>query len=148
MAYDQGYWHTDQCSELGVEESFAGTHIAIYIKWCLERGLLNDEFDSEDGEARENVKSGRMSANEYFENHLDWKFGKWNLNPRGNEFTESYYNNYIEDLNKSFPAIIYGDEDKVNFAALCYFLDKRYEEFEQIDSAALSTNKKQWWKLW
>ena len=77
MSYDQGYWHTDRCSELDVAEEYVGTHIAVYVKWCLLRNFLIDdtsdkELALEEQTTRKRVRSGNMSANEYFENFREW----------------------------------------------------------------------------
>jgi hypothetical protein len=110
--------------------------------------MLNAPFSTEDGESRDCVAAGRMTADEYFEKHLDWKFGEWNLNDSGNAFTSRYYDRYLQDLKEGFPEVIYGDESKVSFQTLSEFLDRQLEEFKAKPSAGLPLGKKPWWKLW
>jgi hypothetical protein len=92
--------------------------------------------------------AGRMSAGEYFEKHLDWKFGEWNMNTVGNEFTSWYYDRYLQDLKERFPEVICGDESKLNFEVLREFLDRKLEEFKETAAVRQAKECKPRWKLW
>ncbi len=53
MSYDQGYWHTDYCIEQGFNEDYAGTHIAVYVRWCIENDLLSNDLITEDSDRQQ-----------------------------------------------------------------------------------------------
>jgi len=149
MSYDQGYWHTDSCAEKRLDEQYAGTHIAVYLKWCLDKGFLSKDLLMSDADALAAVRDGRMSMSEYFENHLDWKFGEWNLNEEGNAFTKSYYSRYLEEVSDEVPGAVLGPESQVEFQKLYALLDDRLRRFQEFEAQSFHPSKaKPWWKFW
>jgi hypothetical protein len=141
MSYDQGYWHTDACSENGVPEENAATHIAAYVHWCIKRNFISSEIEKQDAAPLIEVRAGKLSAAKYFEDYMDWKLGEWNLNEDGNHFTAAYYDSYLNDLEKHFPTIIYGGWENVDFVSLTQFLDSKLSEFQE-GRLKCSTEKK------
>ena len=149
MSYDQGYWHTDSCAEKNLDEQYAGTHIAVYLKWCIEKNFLSQDILMSDAEPLAAVRDGRMSTSEYFEKHLDWKFGEWNLNEEGNAFTKSYYDQYLEDISAEVPSAVLGPESNVDFSKLYALLDDRLKQFQESGAQTFDKSKaKPWWKFW
>lgn len=149
MSYDQGYWHTDRCAEKNLDEQYAGTHIAVYLKWCLEKGFLSEELLVSDADALAAVRDGRMSISEYFETHLDWKFGEWNLNEDGNAFTKAYYDRYLDEVSVEVPEAVLGPESDVDFQKLFALLDDRLSQSHEFGATAVQKSKtKRWWKFW
>jgi len=149
MSYDQGYWHTDSCAEKNLDEKYAGTHIAVYLKWCIEKGFLSEAHLMSDADALAAVRDGRMSISDYFEMHLDWKFGEWNLNEEGNVFTKAYYDRYLEEVSIEVPGAVLGPESNVDFQKLFALLDGRLSQFHEFGPQAFQKPKtKPWWKFW
>jgi hypothetical protein len=149
MSYDQGYWHTDSCAEKNIDEEYAGTHIAVYLKWCFEKGFLSQDLLKSDADVLAGVRDGRLSMGEYFEKHLDWKFGEWNLNEEGNAFTKSYYNRYLEEVSNEVPSAVLGPESKVELAKLYALLDERLRQFQEFGVQAVQKSEaKPWWRFW
>jgi len=148
MTYDQGYWHQELCEEQGLDEQFAGTHIAVYVRWCIERDFLSEELLASDANELEALRDGRMSSSEYFENRLDWKFGEWNLNDEGNAFTRWYYDRYVKEVQAEVPSAVLGPESGVDFAKLYAMLDERLRQFEALRSKGALPGPKPWWKFW
>jgi hypothetical protein len=148
MSYDRGDWHSDTCAERGLPEENAATHIALYVKWCILHDLISDEISKEDSEPLNLVRSRNMSASEYFDKYMDWKFGEWCLNSVGNTFTSSYYDQYLKDLDEKFPQLIYGTESSAPYDKLSEILDKRFAEFQKLGPNKVSWVKKPWWKVW
>lgn len=144
MSYDQGYWHTDECSKQGLPEENAATHIAVYVLWCIKRNFLSDEIEQLDPEALRQVRGGQLSAAQYFENSMDWKFGEWCLNDAGNQFTLAYYDNYLADIYQYFPSIVYGKWSELDANSVTEFLDSKYLHFTQ----GKLRKKKPWWRFW
>ena len=148
MSYDQGYWHTDACSEKGVPEENAATHIAAYVRWCIEKKLISEQLEQEDSEALKQVRSKHLSAAEYFEEHMDWKFGELSLDDIGNKFTAIYYNRYLADLASNFPNIICGKWSDVDYERLAQFLDNKLSEFRKGKLYVKVEKGKPWWRFW
>ena len=149
MSYDQGYWHTDSCSEKNIDEQYAGTHIAVYVKWCIEKGFLANDILESDADAITSVLDGRMTVSEYFEKYFDWKLGEWNLNEEGNAFTGCYYSHYLEEVSDEVPSAVLGPESNVDFPKLYAMLDDRLRRFKESGAQAFTKPKtKSWWKFW
>ncbi|MCD2451074.1 hypothetical protein GO003_011780 [Methylicorpusculum oleiharenae] len=149
MSYDQGYWHTDSCFANNLDEQYAGTHIAVYIKWCIEKGFLSKDLLVSDADALASIRDGQMSMSEYFEKYLDWKFGEWNLNEEGNAFTKYYYDRYLEEVSFEVPSAVLGPESNVDFPKLYALLDERLRQFQDSGAQAFYKSKaKSWWKFW
>lgn len=149
MSYDQGYWHTDSCAEKNLDEQYAGTHIAVYLKWCLEKGFLSNDLLISDADALAAVRDGRMSMSEYFEKYLDWKFGEWNLNGEGNAFTSAYYSRYLEEVSDEVPSAVLGPESNIELPKLYALLDDRLKQFKESGYKAFYKSRTiPWWKFW
>jgi len=159
-SYDQGYWHTDWCLENDIDEKYAGTHISVFVKWCAMRGLLDYKVEvagekdfeinaREFFDAAERVVNGTYSANEFFEWHLDWKFGPWNIREQEIPFVDDYYPVYLEELNEIQPGVMFGPESAVDWIALTEILDSRYQEYRELGRKKVSwARKRAWWKFW
>lgn len=148
MSYDQGYWHTDSCAEKNLDEQYAGTHIAVYLRWCLEKGFLSHDLLLSDADALAAVRDGRMSMGAYFEEYLDWKFGEWNLNEQGNAFTKSYYSRYLQEVPDQVPSAVLGPENNVDLPELFAMLDERLKQFKEFGAQAFHKKTKPWWNFW
>ncbi len=133
-----------------MEEAYAGTHIAIVVRWCIERDLLAEENLSDQGQinAASQVMQGSLAANEYFEKYFDWKFGEWNLKPAAAEFMNSYYDQYLDDIAVEQPNAIYGPESAVDWNAAFELLDRKRTEYLESCAKDVSQAKNKWWKFW
>ncbi|WP_445370099.1 hypothetical protein ACH518_00370 (plasmid) [Methylomonas sp. HW2-6] len=148
MSYDRADWHTDTCAEKSLPEENAATHIAAYVRWCIQRNLIAEEIAKEDSEVLEQVRKGELSAATYFDEYMDWKFGEWNLNDVGNQFTSAYYESYLADLGIFFPNVVYGEWESIDFDRLASFLDVKFNEFKNGNLKIATRKGKSWWKFW
>jgi hypothetical protein len=149
MSYDQGYWHQEGCAERNIDEKYAGTHIAVYLKWCMEKGFLASTLEASDTQLLTAVRSGSLPVSQYFEENLDWKFGDWCLNERGNAFTTSYYDSYLSEVSVRVPSAVLGPEEGVDFQQLFQLLDERLTQFQELGPKNVPWKKKNpRWKFW
>lgn len=133
--FDCAEWHAEKIPEkkLPVDVMSAYSHLAIYLRWCIEHDLMSDEFLNRLGDVVEDVKSGKnidlryvLKDNEY----LNYRQGAIMFdcfNELGQQFAEYYYGRHSCP---HYPADI--DEYAEN-----YFGTEKYYSEEFQDEAYL-----------
>ncbi|MGL6212081.1 MAG: hypothetical protein ACRC14_19825 [Paracoccaceae bacterium] len=148
MKYDDASWHSDGEFPEASPEEYAGTHIALFVKWCFLRGWAGEELleDCPDDVAR--VISGQMSATDFLFKNCDGKLADADLNPEGNAFASEYYSesgSYTDDYAKHFDGFVYlRPESDHDFAKFTAMVDERLLAFLQSQNPT----EKPWWKIW
>lgn len=170
MKYDDAGWHSGGDFPEGQPEEHGGTHIALFLKWCLVKGWGSSVLP---GDEVEQVVDGRMSASEFFFEHCDGKLVDAMLNADGNAFAERYYGDdglYLDDYSLHFAELMYrAPESAHDFAKFSAVLDARLKSGVLIksqlkpesgidlsgwaapDKAAPKPDSKPpkpWWKFW
>lgn len=133
--FDCAEWHTGKIPEknLPVDVMSAYSHLAIYLRWCIEHDLMSDEFLQNLGDVAEDVKSGKNVDLRYVlkdSEYLSYRQGAIMFdcfNELGQQFTEYYYG---RRSCPHFPADI--DEYAEN-----YFGKEKYYSDEFQDEAYL-----------
>ena len=92
---DDANWHLETIEEkaLPVDEINAYNHMAIYLRWCMERDLMDKEFLAEYGEVVEKVKADPDSVGlrEFIRDELDGQLVGPLFNKIGRAFASYYY---------------------------------------------------------
>ncbi len=133
--FDCAEWHAEKIPEknLPVDVMSAYSHLAIYLRWCIEHDLMSDEFLQKLGAVAEDVKSGKNVDLRYVlkdSEYLNYKQGAIMFdcfNELGQQFAEYYYGRHSCP---HFPADI--DEYAEN-----YFGTEKYYSDEFQDEAYL-----------
>lgn len=129
MKYDDASWHYGGDFPAGQPNEHAGTHIALFLKWCFSRGWAGELHTEEEPEAVTHVVDGRSSATEFFFKFCDGKFTDEDLNDEGNSFASKYYGDnglYLEDYAEHFGDQMYvAPEAAHDFAKFSAMLDSR-----------------------
>jgi hypothetical protein len=89
--YDDASWHYggDFPSELPIENG--GTHIGLFLAWCIDNNLIS-QFQIEESSADINlVLQRKITGRDFFLTNCDEKFTSEDLNELGNSFAEDYY---------------------------------------------------------
>ncbi len=122
---DSGYTHLDKITEkkFDIDELCALNHIAIYIRWCYENGLTNNNFNKYFKEIYDNKEDIRA----YIKKCYISDFTYYILNENGVSFADKFY---IFEDNNAYPA--YVDKN-----ALEYFGEDKYNCKEFDDEAYL-----------
>ena len=133
--FDCAEWHAEKIPEknLPVDVMSAYSHLAIYLRWCIEHDLMSDEFLQKVGDVASCVKSGKNVDLRYVlkdNKYLSYRQGAIMydcFNELGQQFSEYYYGRHSCP---HFPADI--DEYAEN-----YFGTEKYYSDEFQDEAYL-----------
>ena len=104
MSYDNAEWHYggDYPDDLPPENG--GTHIGIFLAWCIANGLLGEMHGKDSAEAVAAVKGRTKTGREFLFEVCDESFTDQDLSDTGNAFAKWYYDGgddgdglYMED---------------------------------------------------
>ena len=128
---DDGAFHLETIQEksLPVDEINAYNHMAIYLRWCMEHDLMDEEFLKEYGEVVKQVKADPASVDlrAFIQNELDGCLFSVLFDQKGRAFAGYYYG---EGDSPYYPA-------DVDDNALRFFGPERYHSNEFQDEAYL-----------
>ena len=92
---DDVSWHLETIEEkaLPVDEINACSHMAVYLRWCMEHDLMGEEFLAEYGETVEKVKAAPDSVDlrEFIRDELDGQLAGLLFSKIGRAFASYYY---------------------------------------------------------
>lgn len=131
MKYDDASWHYGGEFPDDSPQEFGATHIAMFLRWCFNKGWAGDLHLEEEPEDTQRVIDGSMSATEYFLKYCDEKLTDEDLNSKGNAFAENYYGDkglYLPDYAKHFGDLMYvAPESAHDFELFSKVLESRYQ---------------------
>ena len=116
--------------QLDISEINGANHIAMFLRWCIDRDLIDDEFKDFFAEELAAIKSGELDIRKFLINSLSGELTKEILSEEGKAFASFYYDFYAEPDSPCYPE----DVDRV---ALEYFGKEKYECEEFDDEAYL-----------
>lgn len=152
--YDKAKWHwgaKDAPEDLPQENG--GTHIAFFLKWCIEMDFSSEEFLEDFLEIIDKIKSDDFDCREFFIDGMDGVFSSEELNTDGQNFVNEYYTDentefakknswYLSDYGEvenelsrekdaKDDSYFYIDNSKENYIIIKKLIDKKYKEFCQ-----------------
>lgn len=117
--------------QLAIDDKLAGgNHIAAYLRWCIEHGLMSEEFSSRYGDIIQQTLTGGAKAplREFLMSEYKGYLYREIFNEEGQRFAAFYYDFSNED--HCYPC-------SVDDFALEYFGEERYNCAEFKDEAYL-----------
>jgi hypothetical protein len=148
MKYDNASWHNGDAFPSTSPERFGGTHIALMLRWCFQKGWAGEPHNENSKRDLERLLRGELSGTEYLFTWCDGKFTERNLNAEGNAFMRYYYKSgtYLQDYEERFGDKLYvAGEDQHDFAEFSEMVEARYRAFA---SSPAATGKRPWWQFW
>ncbi|MBS2033869.1 hypothetical protein JST97_02725 [bacterium] len=169
LKYDDAGWHGVGDFPEECPPEFAGTHIALFLRWCLCKGWSGPLL--EDQSLVKKVASGEFPATEFLFRYCDGKLLEGMLNVAGNAFASQYYGDeglYLEDYAREFGELMYCAPDHAHdFAKFSRMLEHRLQKGPltkpvvatgKVELSGWGTTKqvtpapkkpaKPWWKFW
>ena len=149
MAYDRMDWHYGGNFPKELSPEHGGTHIGMFLAWCIQNGLSGEFHDEESPGALREVRERRMTGREFLQQCCDEKFWEEDLNDEGNRFAKAYYSGpegtgygaYIEDyesiLTPSYAGTYYVVDSWENYDKLAPRISLRYATFRSTGSVQL-----------
>jgi hypothetical protein len=161
MKYDDASWHSGGEFPPTSPEEFGGTHIALMLRWCFQKGWAGELHTEDSKEDLESLLRGELSATEYLFTWCDGKFTDEDLTADGNAFMRHYYvrGTYHEDYERRFGDKMYvAGEDQHDFAEFSEMVEARYRAFasspaasepaQSEDRGRPAPGKRRWWQFW
>ncbi|HEX6912316.1 MAG TPA: hypothetical protein VF142_18065 [Longimicrobium sp.] len=160
MKYDDASWHAGGRGFPSTSPmEFGGTHIALMLKWCFQKGWVGELHRDEDtAEHLDRLLRGELSATEYFFTWCDGKFTDEDLSDESNAFVLHYYDGpYGRDFEENFGPLYVRSEAEHDFGKFAEMVEARYQEFlraRDAANAALADEnrtepaKRPWWRFW
>ncbi|MBI2826055.1 MAG: hypothetical protein HYX69_15325 [Planctomycetia bacterium] len=107
MKYDDASWHYGGNFPKDSPPEFGGTHIALMLKRCFQKGWAGELHLQESRDDVEKVIRGEKSATEFLFQWCDGKFTDEDLTEEGNAFVGVYYGEdgaFLQDYGSAFGA--------------------------------------------
>lgn len=112
--YDDASWHYGGNYPKDLPKENGGTHIGIFLAWCINNNLIS-EFQLEDfGDDIQRVKNKEITGRHFLFHNCDEKFTDEDLNDLGNNFAQDYYNSQ-NDFTKQHATYLSDYENALNF---------------------------------
>lgn len=90
--YDKAKWHyesKDMPNEL--PEIAGATHIAFFVRWCVENDLMSREIEEDCAEELQQIKDKELDCRDFFFDDMDGVLTSNELNTKGKQFAAAYY---------------------------------------------------------
>ena len=154
--YDKAKWHFGNDNfpeELPIDNAY--THIAFFLRWCIENDFISKEVLKDSSAKIQKVKNGKLNCRQFFIDYFDGVFISEDLNSKGAKFANAYYCNgktkfakihsgYLQDysdwveLNENLTeqygglAYFYIQDTEDNYLSVKKIIDKRYSEYLEM----------------
>ena len=124
----------------------------MYLAWCVNLGLLSQEFEAAHHALLMRVRYREVSGSELLVAGAAGDLKAEHFSSAGQAFTERYYPNYLQDVVDTFGPDIYEIEDNwANYDQIARVLTRQYmgPAAKKVQkSTAADTGKKHWWQVW
>ncbi|MBU0594532.1 MAG: hypothetical protein KKH74_12465 [Gammaproteobacteria bacterium] len=139
MKYDDAETYLLNCeTEIPDAEEACGTHIGIYLAWIVNNAMASDSLSVNAEPVRQRISSGRTLLFE----RCDGKLMSYDLNERGNAFTQAYYEfRYFKDYEETLgldaedpEALLRVENTWSNYDKVAQRLDARLREWQVVSA--------------
>lgn len=133
---------------LDIPEKNCATHMAVFLKWCIEHNLMSDNFVKFYADYREKIEDNSLDMRDFIITNLKGEMNTIFFNAEGRAFCEYYYEEYYDDVDKA--VLDYFGEDKFHsekyqneaylfvpfnktfFKILSRYINKAYRNFKKL----------------
>ena len=135
MKYDDASWHYGGDFPEELSKQAGGTHIGMFLTWCLLNGLSGKIHLEDASDDLDKLKNRSETPGQWFCNYCDEKFIDEDLSDEGNLFAEYYYASddapYVEDyiniLGSNLESIYYVPDSWECFDAIAPLISQRFK---------------------
>ncbi|MDR3212932.1 MAG: hypothetical protein LBT71_03280 [Azoarcus sp.] len=154
QTFDKAKWHYGAVSApADIPCEFGATHIAFFLRWCVEQDFMSKETIEECGKELEAIKNKTLDCREFFMEMLDGALTSEDFNTKGGYFASAYYGNdktkfakkygtYLDNYDTAVKstlktaierlddnAYFFVENSEENYEIVKKIIDKRYEQF-------------------
>lgn len=138
MAYDKMKWHYDGDYPENLPKENAGTHIGMFLAWCIENNLVGELHLEDSQEELQQVIARQITGRDFLIDMCDETFCDEDLNDKGCEFAEFYYapddspyfDDYLSAFEKTEKTLYEVENSWENYDKLKPLIDKRFKEWK------------------
>lgn len=150
--YDKAKWHYDSKDMPKDLPAIAGaTHIAFFVRWCVENDLMSREIEEDCAEKLQQIKNKELDCRDFFFDDMDGVLTSNELNTKGKQFAAAYYHSDKTKFAKKFgyyladydnwvknklgsqynpdTSYFYVENSEENYNEIKEICNKRYSEF-------------------
>ena len=139
--YDKAKWHyeaKDMPKEL--PEIVGATHIAFFVRWCIENDLMSQEIKEDFAEELQQIANKELDCRDFFFNNMDGVFTSEELNTKGKKFAAAYYHSEKTKFAKNFGYYLIDHENWVknkfgsqyNSDSSYYYVENSEDNYNEI----------------
>lgn len=150
--YDKAKWHYESKDMPKDLPAIAGaTHIAFFVRWCVENDLMSREIEEDCAEELLQIKNKELDCRDFFFDDMDGVLTSDELNTKGKQFAAAYYHSDKTKFAKKFgyyladydnwvknklgsqynpdTSYFYVENSEENYNEIKEICNKRYSEF-------------------
>jgi len=161
-SYDRAGWHYGGDFPGGLPPENGGTHIGMFLAWCIMNNLQGEFHDRESAGGLEAVRERGITGREFLMAECDEKFGDEDLDEEGNRFARAYYEitqekeeaSYLSDyeriLSPGLPSLYHVADTWENYDMIAPVISARYQHWRTTGNLGDPSvePKKSWWRFW
>ncbi|MEO0883988.1 MAG: hypothetical protein AAFY34_14840 [Pseudomonadota bacterium] len=137
MKYDDASWHYGGDFPSDLPPAAGGTHIAIFLTWCLLNGMAGDLHLEWSVDDMKKLQQREITPGQFLFGACDEKFTNEDLSKLGNDFAAAYFDydkgNYLKDYFGSFPnteSLYHVPDTWETYDVIAPIILKRFEAFQ------------------
>lgn len=129
-ALDNPWWHLDNLSLTNLSDSLiAFNHMAIFLRWCIEQGFMNDSFkEGMELAFSESADKQIVDYREFIRDYLDGVIHIEYFNDQGQEFAAQFYEKFQDDIDNAAHLYFQNNPCPEGFRATEAYLYRPYNE--------------------
>lgn len=140
--YDKAKYHYETIEQHGLSDEHAANHTVLFLRWLIEKELMNKWFVEESGDILEKFRARRATIHEVYES-WDCCLIDDMLTEEGNKFAMHYFDfdkgeylqDYIETLQGTLPSEFHIDYTEENYQHMKQVIDRRYKEWKSPEES-------------
>ena len=138
MKYDDASWHYGGDFPEDLPSEAGGTHIAMFVSWCLLNGLAGEVYDDETPDLLKELRDRTTTPCAWFFSACDEKFTDEDLSDEGNAFAQHYYagagalylDDYLETIGTGLDSLYHVPDSWGTFDSLAPVICERHKSWK------------------
>lgn len=138
MKYDDASWHYGGDFPDDLPREAGGTHIGMFLSWCLLNGLGGLIHREDFSDFLEQLEARQITPGRHFLSACDEKFWDEDLNDEGNAFAQTYdasdnarnIADYFDALGDDLPSLYHVPDSWESYERIAPIISRRFEEWK------------------
>lgn len=139
VSYDKMEWHYGGQFPEDLPDERGGTHIGIFLAWCVLHDLDGDLHRKQTANETAALRARKITGRQFLQNACGEKFTSLSLNETGQQFCQTYYleehpsscgsymDDYCSTLAASLSTAYHVEDTWENYDLMETVIDKKFE---------------------